>query len=816
MITINVNGLTLCHKGSEGVSHNTLPDVCKTPGEGTPVPYENEAYSADLVKGTVSVYADGGNMIANMGSQFARSVFDEPGSMGGVNSGTHKAEAEWISHSFDVFFEGKPACRLTDKMFMNHRNTVNSEGLMQEYLPPVPELEDESYIPPTEEKDDKDKKTVMPCIVILVHGVNDVGEAYQNQDTGICKGLNERLGRKDFQPHTWPKIPEGGPLPDNAYMISDVEGEVASSPVIPFYWGYKPVEYSVWEKDQKRYRDELEKTHDETDLPYDAYREFDDKKIAAHAGEHIDNLNNWLDATCAKGGGTFANATTNIPDMFGPGTAGKLLEMVGLVKSRNDIANKSDWSHPIYQNPHRIYQAYAARRLADLILTIRKNPLTEKDTINIVAHSQGTIITMLANMWVVKEGGLPADCLILNHSPYSLEYRNLENMMPGNQQTDAARQKTLAHLCKLMTKSPPYKQGISHDSAYIQSLLESGCLAKDAKWDDPRYNRNNFGMVYNYFCPNDQVVSMSPVKGFGWRGIPDNICHLLGKNLRQRVFCKGQKVGEKTDYHFEMPAHQAGDSEDTGYSYRDVTVNAPLLPKPFEFELMAQDRDYKDRLSGNDPAIARAAMKAERFIPDIVTSPNTPQFQRMSDGQSLNDDQLKELNSKYPALDIVSGVYNHENHIFVSRRMTDAELDKAVQIESTYSQHSSIVARVEVSEKSTAYDLAIGQCEAFKNKVFWTQLLLQADWRRSKNPDSRVKMYYQDGILPEDFKPFMNKPERPKAMPTGELGVVNDYAPIIRTKYPFRVPYGQPNIDISKVEMETELQWPMPEPKDTL
>ncbi|EGI6182094.1 TPA: DUF4150 domain-containing protein, partial [Salmonella enterica subsp. houtenae] len=54
MITININGLTLCHKGSGGVSHNTMPDVCKTPPFGVPVAYENEAYSSDLVKGTTS------------------------------------------------------------------------------------------------------------------------------------------------------------------------------------------------------------------------------------------------------------------------------------------------------------------------------------------------------------------------------------------------------------------------------------------------------------------------------------------------------------------------------------------------------------------------------------------------------------------------------------------------------------------------------------------------------------------------------------------------------------------------------------------
>lgn len=130
-ITININGLSLCHKGSEGLVHNTLPDVCKTPDKGKPKPYENEAYSKDLVKGTTTCFADGGNMIANFGSEFAVSVFDESGSMGGVVSGTNMAEADWISHSFDVFFEGKPACRLTDKMNMNHKNTVSLAGELQ-------------------------------------------------------------------------------------------------------------------------------------------------------------------------------------------------------------------------------------------------------------------------------------------------------------------------------------------------------------------------------------------------------------------------------------------------------------------------------------------------------------------------------------------------------------------------------------------------------------------------------------------------------------------------------------------------------------
>ena len=133
-VTINVNGLTLCHKGSGGVTHNTLPDICKTPDKGVPKDFDNEAYASDLANGTTTVFADGGNMIGNFGSIFATSVLDEGGMLGGIKSGTFMAEADFITHSFDVFIEGKPACRLTDKMWMNHRNTVNMAGLIQAHL----------------------------------------------------------------------------------------------------------------------------------------------------------------------------------------------------------------------------------------------------------------------------------------------------------------------------------------------------------------------------------------------------------------------------------------------------------------------------------------------------------------------------------------------------------------------------------------------------------------------------------------------------------------------------------------------------------
>lgn len=135
-VNVNINNLTLCHKGSNGTSMATLPDVCKTPSPGgpVPIPYPNIAFSRDLTKGTKTIEADGGNMCANYGSEFCKSTGDEPGTVGGVKSGTFIKEATWITYSFDVKFEDKGACRLSDKMFHNHGNTVNASGLLQRLL----------------------------------------------------------------------------------------------------------------------------------------------------------------------------------------------------------------------------------------------------------------------------------------------------------------------------------------------------------------------------------------------------------------------------------------------------------------------------------------------------------------------------------------------------------------------------------------------------------------------------------------------------------------------------------------------------------
>jgi hypothetical protein len=140
-VTIHVNGTSnsLVHKGSMGIVKSTLPDVCKTPSPGGPVPVPYPvivSMSSQLVKGTTTVKADGGNMCAVKGSELSMCNGDEAGTAGGVKSSTFMKEATWLLYSFDVKLDGKNACRLSDKLQMNHGNSACLAGWGQKPVKP--------------------------------------------------------------------------------------------------------------------------------------------------------------------------------------------------------------------------------------------------------------------------------------------------------------------------------------------------------------------------------------------------------------------------------------------------------------------------------------------------------------------------------------------------------------------------------------------------------------------------------------------------------------------------------------------------------
>src|SRR5215813_5598714 len=159
-VTVKVNGTanSLVHKGSNGISTATIPDVCKTPSPGgpVPIPYPNISQSATLAKGTTTVTADGGMMVAIKGSEFSLSNGDNAGVAGGVKSSTFMKESTWILYSFDVKMDGNNACRLTDKKFQNHENTVDVAGTIQ--VPIMPDAEPYDFLKEIACRCDKVKK----------------------------------------------------------------------------------------------------------------------------------------------------------------------------------------------------------------------------------------------------------------------------------------------------------------------------------------------------------------------------------------------------------------------------------------------------------------------------------------------------------------------------------------------------------------------------------------------------------------------------------------------------------------------------------
>lgn len=417
----------------------------------------------------------------------------------------------------------------------------------------------------------------LPCVVILIHGVNDVGEAFENQDKMICEGLNRRLGRKDLKPNKWrwaqtsaddfsPRIQM---LPEWQENVDQIKPPLkpktvkhkSYSPVIPFTWGYRPVDEETYKQEQIAYYKRLQDSNvKDPELPYDSYwidRNYHLKTENIEVNKlNCDKFGNWIDYLYRRNGGPFANATTCIPDMYGPG-------MAGFLGSAGELATPKGARS--YLNPHRIYYAFAAHRLAKLIKQIRKDTEGQNIPINIVAHSQGTIITMLANLILAndKSEPLPADCVILAHSPYAFEPTLAEIVSKDlcmGVQSQYGREQTFINFVNQMhrfqtdLRSIKFEKEDLIEKGIINTAVDPNELYTQADGTKKQYDRldkdyelfyrDNFGKVYQYFSPNDHVVSLWNVQGMGWQGIPDNIFkQCKHQNLKQRIFSHGHIVG---------------------------------------------------------------------------------------------------------------------------------------------------------------------------------------------------------------------------------------------------------------------------------
>jgi hypothetical protein len=124
--TVTANGRSILHKG-HGMTHVcAVPDVCKTPSPGgpIPIPYVNMAMDSDLTDGADSVKVEG-NPAGITSSKLSTSTGDEAGSIGGIVSSKFKGSASWTTASLDVKADGKSVVRFLDSILHNG-NTYNT------------------------------------------------------------------------------------------------------------------------------------------------------------------------------------------------------------------------------------------------------------------------------------------------------------------------------------------------------------------------------------------------------------------------------------------------------------------------------------------------------------------------------------------------------------------------------------------------------------------------------------------------------------------------------------------------------------------
>ncbi|OBV39397.1 T6SS effector phospholipase Tle3 domain-containing protein [Janthinobacterium psychrotolerans] len=405
----------------------------------------------------------------------------------------------------------------------------------------------------------------LPGNIIVVHGVNDLGVSYKAVEHGLCEGLKERLGR-GFTPASYrmPVAADKDKLEEDpdAVFFKRSFNEETNSPVIPFYWGYREVS----------------------------------DKTGTMNGQYVDRHGNRLDKDLSKEGGPFGNATSSLPDMWRRGIHAPL-DPVG------------DALRPLRTAPGRMYMVLAAQRLAALISMIRD--YDPGDTVSLVAHSQGCLLSLLAQAMLMEKGLAPADTLILMHPPYSL-VDNIPSLMKvlssldggedaamlphyhllDGMQTLSARLKTLVNIVAGVGKGAG--KAAAPAFAELKDDKHRGMVGSGWKAEADRDNR---GKVVLYFCPEDMTVALDNIQGMGWDGVADIATGSevatedkvydddgqRGVISKQVVRDHVRKPLEELGQHFYQRVFSNKERLDTGTG--KVGVSLVGKPPPFDFPL---------------------------------------------------------------------------------------------------------------------------------------------------------------------------------------------------------------------------------------
>ncbi len=579
----------------------------------------------------------------------------------------------------------------------------------------------------------------MPGIVIFLHGVNDPGASYESVETGLLQGLNERLHRPDLYAGSYgadfaaaKAIPverlsarNKDRLDDpDTYLYKRSTNKTTRSCFIPFYWGYRAAPDEI-----KR-----DKNGDPTKL----------------RTQYQDNFDNRLDRHFAKGGGFFANATNNLLEMFGE----------GFNKITRHAANLS-LPNPLFMgaNPKRRYFVLAAHRLAMLISEARR--LAPDETITIMGHSQGTLITLLAQALLVDRGQRCADCAIMVASPYSL----LPNKTPEGSDTLG----TLLDIVQAVTDTPhpappltamQYAQpGYGGRTGPNWSPGQGQRLGPDDR-TVVFPERDNRGKVYLYFSHDDSTVGLSDVSGIGTFGVPPHLpdgqpaMAAMPSGFYQRLWSMRHR-NEQPIYVGAAPAlvplrvwgeryaaeydplkailQASVGIDETRYINGEALV-PPHAPQMFGGEAITGNPtspgiDAPDAVSQNN---ALGNKNATFKWVEVRKSP-----QRVDLDQALiawnqdkhPDDQTRVLRQGMSGNPMLSPV----GHFLIEREETPNEIRARLAVDpeewDNNSYHSAVLRSPENHRWVTAMDVAVGQGKCLDDPQIREVLIAMGDWR---------------------------------------------------------------------------------------
>lgn len=572
----------------------------------------------------------------------------------------------------------------------------------------------------------------LPGLIIFVHGVNSTGEWYQNAEIEICKGLNNRLKLDDT----------GFELKENIY---DTDGSVGvdgngnstisllpplikrnstpktlgNSPVIRFYWGYA----SAQGKEDKYV----------IPLANMEGKDYHQMKRAGLTSGELAKI-----APYFWGGGPFQNGTNNLHSLWGK--TGFNENLSGIPGAKVQYANE-DQDRLLTNAPPRNYYAHAAKRLSDLLNSIRKK--YPKDTVSIISHSQGTMIALAATALADKA----PDALFILNSPYAMHNSQLNTFSfpPAECISPSGRSSTLSNIVDKVAKQATHLSSLGYEGLCVGQTGDKKNWRPDVELSSGNdvgsgkiKERDNHGRTYIYFCPHDRVMGSLPLRSVGWQGLPNDengTPHpLLTKHsghLFQRMLARSTPCGIAPDPRTAF-AHlpdgkpfwdDEGDkyqSSSTTYpnppKWQTVSINAELVPNPLQAsELTHFDETRVGLEHGPDQNDGWGEI-----------NPKTG---------NKNDNTYDNYVDLYPNADVVIG---YESSGMVRFPVTKKETfeQKDARLRSYVAQptdHSTLPGNGKFMSRVVAYDLPVGYCEASWDKSFMAELRRFADWTQGND-----------------------------------------------------------------------------------